>query len=244
MPRKNLTDKIILNRIYNARYVRLYIDIHTSNDPDGGIEYNTVSIYELEVYCGNLDEKMSMSDILNEFQVQTPNVGDKKLNVTLPEVEGYTVEYNGTDFGQVIDKDLTIYQPISDKKVKVSFKTTDIDTNDYKFKEVTVTVPGSEKNDETSNKAQIFYQNQPNGGHGKYTVSKDTKIFYKDSSLQRTAEALAKDYENIELALLDSHDTLHLLDDKSYVSTSFNIVGLNDDLPNIAVKLPALAVEI
>ena len=44
MPRKNLTDKIILNQIYNARYVRLYIDIHTSNDPDGGIEYNTVSI--------------------------------------------------------------------------------------------------------------------------------------------------------------------------------------------------------
>lgn len=104
-----------MNQIYNARYVRLYIDIHTSNDPDGGIEYNTVSIYELEVYSGNLDEKMSMSDVLNEFQVQTPNVGDKKLNVTLPEVEGYTVEYNGTDFGQVIDKDLTIYQPISDK---------------------------------------------------------------------------------------------------------------------------------
>ena len=40
-----------------------------------------------------------MSDVLNEFQVQTSNVGDKKLNVTLPEVESYTVEYNGTDFG-------------------------------------------------------------------------------------------------------------------------------------------------
>ena len=217
MPRKNLTDKIILNQIYNARYVRLYIDIHTSNDPDGGIEYNTVSIYELEVYGGNLDEKMSMSDVLNEFQVQTPNVGDKKLNVTLPEVEGYTVEYNGTDFGQVIDKDLTIYQPISDKKVKVSFKTTD--TNDYKFKEVTVTVPGSEKNDETSNKAQIFYQNQPNGGHGKYTVSKDTKIFYKDSSLQRTAEALAKDYENIELAFVGYVDDIRLGSQKIFAST-------------------------
>lgn len=29
---KNLTDKIILNQIYNARYVRLYIDLYTSND--------------------------------------------------------------------------------------------------------------------------------------------------------------------------------------------------------------------
>lgn len=49
-----------------------------------------------------------------------------------------------------IDEDLTIYQPISDKDVKVSFKITDNDTNDYKFKEIAVTVPGSQKNDENS----------------------------------------------------------------------------------------------
>lgn len=89
--------------------------------------------------------------------MQIPNVGDKKLNVTLPKVEGYTVEYNGTDFGQVIDKDLTIYQPISDKKVKISFKATD--TNDYIFKEVTVTVPDSEKMMKQRIRHQIFYQN-------------------------------------------------------------------------------------
>ena len=51
------------------------------------VEQNIILfIYELEVYGGNLDEKMSMSDVLNEFQVQTPNVGDKKLNVTLPNI--------------------------------------------------------------------------------------------------------------------------------------------------------------
>ena len=32
MPRKIFTDKIILNQIYNARYVRLYIDLYTSNE--------------------------------------------------------------------------------------------------------------------------------------------------------------------------------------------------------------------
>lgn len=156
---KSLTEKIVLDQIYKARYVRLYVDSHTSEDPDGGIAWNTISIYELEVYGGNPDEKMSMSDVLNGIQVETPKTGDKKLKVTLPEVEGYTVEYNGTDFEQVIDEDLTIYQPISDKNVKVSFKITDNDTNDYKFKEIAVTVPGSQKNDETANKAQMFYQN-------------------------------------------------------------------------------------
>ena len=45
--------------------MRLYVDSHTSEDPDGGIAWNTISIYELEVYGGNPDEKMSMSDVLN-----------------------------------------------------------------------------------------------------------------------------------------------------------------------------------
>ena len=30
--------------------------------------------------------------------------GDKKLKVTLPEVEGYTVEYNGTDLNKSLMK--------------------------------------------------------------------------------------------------------------------------------------------
>ena len=126
---------------------------------------------------------MSMSDVLNEIQVETPKTGDKKLKVTLPEVEGYTVEYNGTDFEQIIDEDLTIYQPISDKDVKVSFKITDNDTNDYKFKEIAVTVPGSQKNDETANKAPNVLPElaEWNGGHGNYTVSKGARIVYKDS---------------------------------------------------------------
>ena len=196
---KSLTEKIVLDQIYKARYVRLYVDSHTSEDPDGGIAWNTISIYELEVYGGNPDEKMSMSDVLNGIQVETPKTGDKKLKVTLPEVEGYTVEYNGTDFEQVIDEDLTIYQPISDKNVKVSFKITDNDTNDYKFKEIAVTVPGSQKNDETANKAPNVLPElaEWNGGHGNYTVSKGARIVYKDSSLQKTAEALANDYEDI-----------------------------------------------
>ncbi|MFR5019146.1 MAG: hypothetical protein ACLTC2_06260, partial [Faecalibacillus intestinalis] len=39
-----------------------------------------------------------------------------------------------------------------------------------------------------------------------------------------------KDHENIELASLDSHDALRLLGNKSYATTSFSTVGLNNDL--------------
>ena len=56
-----------------------------------------------------------------------------------------------------------------------------------------------QKNDETANKAPNVLPElaEWNGGHGNYTVSKGARIVYKDSSLQKTAEALANDYEDI-----------------------------------------------
>lgn len=44
------TDVINLTSAVKARYVRLYIDSFTATDPDGGVEWDTVSIYELEVF--------------------------------------------------------------------------------------------------------------------------------------------------------------------------------------------------
>ena len=44
------TDVINLTNAVRARYVRLYIDSFTATDPDGGVEWDTVSIYELEVF--------------------------------------------------------------------------------------------------------------------------------------------------------------------------------------------------
>ena len=46
----SLEEYFILTQTKTTRYVRLYIDEFTEEDPDGGIKYNTISIYELEVY--------------------------------------------------------------------------------------------------------------------------------------------------------------------------------------------------
>ena len=82
----SIDEKIVLDQVYKARYVRLYIDSHTSQDPDGGVAWNTVSIYELEVYGGNPDTKPPISEVLNGIEVKTPEKGDQKLEVTLPEI--------------------------------------------------------------------------------------------------------------------------------------------------------------
>ena len=44
---KSLTEKIVLDQIYKARYVRLYVDSHTSEDPDGGIATAMVPIRQM-----------------------------------------------------------------------------------------------------------------------------------------------------------------------------------------------------
>lgn len=44
------TDVINLQAAVKARYVRLHIDSFTATDPDGGVEWDTVSIYELEAF--------------------------------------------------------------------------------------------------------------------------------------------------------------------------------------------------
>ena len=48
----SIKETVTLDSVQKARYVRLYIDSFTAEDPDGGTEWNTVSIYELEVYGG------------------------------------------------------------------------------------------------------------------------------------------------------------------------------------------------
>lgn len=227
----SIDEKIVLDQVYKARYVRLYIDSHTSQDPDGGVAWNTVSIYELEVYGGNPDTKPPISEVLNGIEVKTPEKGDQKLEVTLPEIEGYTVSYNGTDFEQVVDDDLTIYQPVVDKDVKVSFKVTDTDTNDYRFKEVNVTIPGKYSSDESDNSAPNVLPElaEWKGGNGDFVIDGSTKIVYQDDALKATAEALANDYEELTDKSLEVTKGTADNGDISLALTSDKSQGLQDE---------------
>lgn len=192
-----INDKIVLDQVYTARYVRLLIDSFTSLDPDGGVTWATVSIYEMEIYGGNPDTRVTIDDVLNDISLEIPNKGDTKLKVNLPEVEGFSAKYNGTDFEQVIGDDLTIYEPICDKEVKVSFKVTDEESGNYKFKEISVVVPGTYTKEENDNVApKILPELQEwKGRSGRFTASGTSKIVYNDDALKETAQAFADDYE-------------------------------------------------
>lgn len=191
------TDTIVLDEVYRARYVRLYINKSDAIDPDSELSWNSISIYEMEIYGGQ--PAVSMDDIGNMISVETPALDSEKLIVHLPEVEGYTVTYNGTDLEQIIDQDLTIYHPIVDKTVAVSFKIVNDETKDYSFKEISVTVPGQYRASSSDNEAPAVLPElqEWKGGTGEFAVTANSKIIYADDSLKVAADEMSADYKNL-----------------------------------------------
>lgn len=200
---QNKIDLITLDQVYQARYVRLYIDHNTYADPDGGAAWGNVSIYELEVYGGT--PKMDMNGLADAIKVETPKKGDTQLNVTLPASDEFDVTYNGTDYEQVVgaqaeDGTIPIYAPIVDTQVKVSFKVTKKgDKNTYTFKEIAVTVPGQYQVAEGDNAApEVLPQlREWKGRSGSFAPSAQTRIVYDSDDLKTAADELAADYKDL-----------------------------------------------
>ena len=194
---KTVNEKIIFDETYQARYLRLYISSFTPEDPDGGVTWNTVSLYEIEAYGGI--PKESATDLAEQIEIKQPEIGDTKLEVTYPESEDYTIEFNGADYEQVVDTDLTIYEPIVDTEINASFKITSKTTGVYIFKELKVTIPGTYQKENGDNEVpQILPELREWKGHsGDFKVSDQSRIVYNDDALKETAQYFQEDYEDM-----------------------------------------------
>lgn len=189
--------KVILDQVERARYVRILVNEFTPLDPDSGISWQNVSLYEVEIYGGVGQE--TMDDVANAIQVEALTLDSKKLVVHLPESDAYDVVYNGTDIEQIIGDQLEIYQPFVDVTVRVSFKITDKVTKEYMFKEIPVTVLGKYRDQIGSNKApKVLPEVSEWVGHeGIYQVSDTTKVVVLDPRLEKVAQAFVSDYQDM-----------------------------------------------
>ena len=190
------TQTVSLEKAVKARYVRVLVENWDALDPDGGVEWDNISMHELEVYGGDLEK--TLDDWLSEVTVDPVTPETKKLSYDLPAVpEGYEIKYNGTDYEQVIDADGTIYRPICDVTVKASFKiSSKADPSDYAFKEFDVKVPGS-MTAAGANAAPVVLPELREwvGGSGSFAASMARHVVYGDASLKAMAEDFANDYQ-------------------------------------------------
>lgn len=190
------TQTVSLEKAVKARYVRVLVEDWDALDPDGGVEWDNISMHELEVYGGDLEK--TLDDWLSEVTVNPVTPETKTLSYDLPAVpEGYEIKYNGTDYEQVIDADGTIYRPICDVTVKASFKiSSKTDPSDYAFKEFDVKVPGS-MTAAGANAAPVVLPELREwvGGSGSFAASTAKRVVYGDASLKAMAEDFANDYQ-------------------------------------------------
>lgn len=226
------TDTITLDDTVQARYVRLYISASDAKDPDSDGTWNSISVYEMEVYGGT--PAISMGDIGNMITVETPTADSDKLVVNLPKVEGYTVTYNGTDLEQVIDSDLTIYHPVVDKTVNVSFKIVEDETEDYEFKEIPVTVPGQYAEAESNNAAPAVLPElqEWKGGTGSFTLTGSSRIVYDSEDLKAAADEMAADFLDLtgrEISVVSGDASSVQAGDFFFTMTDDTTLGLMDE---------------
>lgn len=196
---KSLSNKIVLDRPVEGRYIRVLIKSHAQADQViGGISWNNVSILEFSVYSGDL--KASVEDILDN--ISPPKVGRDDEKLTMPKVaEGYNIKFVGADYEQVIDKDLIIHKPIVDTKISVTFEISK-DGEKALTDPMEIIVPGKYKQQSGSNSKPVVIPEVREwfGSKNNFNISNSSRIVidpvYKNQ-LNNMANTFAKDYKEI-----------------------------------------------
>lgn len=186
-----------------AKYVRVKInnfDQAGTNASGVTNKWNTVSIYEFELYSNKLDlPAYTIDDVVASITAPVINKGDSKMQ--MPEVpEGFEVEFVGADYEQIIGADGTIYEPLVDTTVEVNFKVKKGE-EEKTTAALQVLVPGKYEANVGNEKPKVIPElAEWYGTEGNFEISDSTKIIvdsnYKDE-LMETANKFASDYEDI-----------------------------------------------
>lgn len=205
----NHRDAIDLGEKVSGRYVRLYIDEHVSNSE--GVNWNNISVYELEIYNGTLPEPPKTADeVARNLTVNELTSEDTKL--TMPTVpDGFSIEFIGADYEEVIDYDMNIHKPLVNTKVVVNFEVTK-GNEKATSPAIEVIVPGA--NEVTGNAKPIVVPELREwaGRTGNFEITNNSKIVINPASeaaVRNAVEVFAQDYKDIvgkEIAIVVSNE--------------------------------------
>ena len=202
---REFDDIINFDNTINTRYLRVVVSDfeNLAEDRDGkSVNWPTVSLYEFEAYAVkqqvDSEQIVTIDDVINNLVIPAVAKGDTKM--ALPQVpEGFEIEFIGADYEQILDRDLTIHQPIVDTIVSVNYKVKKGDqekiTGAYN-----VTIPGKNSPDVSINAKPKVVPELAEwvGTEGSFTISDDSWIVinpaYKDD-LAYLAKTFKADYQ-------------------------------------------------
>ena len=164
----------------------------------GSTVWNSVGINELEAYSNELKAGAIIN--LEGLVASLESMQDAVIEdgtFTLPEVpEGYSIKLNGADFEQILGKDMTVVQPLTDKEIQVSFEVSKGSetaiTNDITYLVKGKNTQADEKNEKpvVIPEIQEWYSDSAE----KLSVSSVTKVIYDDDSLEAIVDEFIADY--------------------------------------------------
>lgn len=202
---REFDDIINFDNTINTRYLRVVVSDfeNLAEDRDGkSVNWPTVSLYEFEAYAVkqqvDSEQIVTIDDVINNLVIPAVAKGDTKM--ALPQVpEGFEIEFIGADYEQILDRDLTIHQPIVDTIVSVNYKVKKGDqekiTGAYN-----VTIPGKNSPDISINAKPKVVPELAEwvGTEGSFTISDDSRIVinpaYKDD-LAYLTKTFKADYQ-------------------------------------------------
>lgn len=186
--------EIRLEDTVRGKFVRLNINSYES-DCDG-VNWNTVSVFEFEVYEGEIpDNRTELEKFVNELD--KPEVSAEEGRIIMPEApEGWSLQFYA-DYEQVIGKDGTIFQPLETKTV-TGFYQVDTGEETAKSDEYTLQVPGKYTDGEEANEkpSVIPALQEWHGESGQFSITSESKVV-AEAELLEIAEEFAADYEDI-----------------------------------------------
>ncbi|MGQ7366488.1 discoidin domain-containing protein [Streptococcus suis] len=198
-------EKITLDQTHQARYLKLLIesfDPNAENRAGQMVNWDTVSLYEIEVYKEAIlaEQEISLAQLATSLDL--PVIRGDMGTWQLPTVpDGVSIEFIGADLEQIIDRDLRVYQPLVDTNVVVNYRLRrgqeTVESPAY-----TVLVSGKYQREETDNaKPQVAPGIAEWKGHtGQFQPLATSRIVVnpKDrQALAYTATSFKEDYQAI-----------------------------------------------
>ena len=200
-------DEIIaLEEAVTAKFIRVTIGtIQGQGEDTSEDNYKTASMYEIEVFSGEIPDSRSeaqkIAESIREASISTD--GGSLIMPTAP--EGVEIRFCA-DYEQVIADDGTIYQPVADKVVKGVFEVvcpvSESEENGSKAnsQEFSITVPGKYTAGEGANpKPAVIPELQEwHGTSGDFLANSASKIVVGGGNeLSEMAGVFAEDYKTI-----------------------------------------------
>lgn len=177
-----------------------------------------VSVAEFEAYAvepGSIKDDSTAQEIADVLTAPVVNEEEGKLKITETVPEGVTVEFLA-DYEQVVGKDGTIYQPLTDKEIKLIYKVTKDGESAEGTVEHTVTIPGKYETAGTNKKPTVIPElAEWYGGdqEGSFSIGENAAI-YADPAFAAAAQALADDYNaemGTNLTVVDNEGSANIL---------------------------------